>query len=348
MIIDADLHTMEPADLWSSAGLPIEGTGWNGVAVQGQKLLAPKYDFDIDPLSYHAGMGRLYKDAVADSFGPTSTVDALDREGIDTAVVIPTRALGLIAADLDALLLSKAVKVYDDYIAGFCAKTAGRCLAVGLLALHDPEAAVFQARYAKKLGLAGVVTRPNPIGGCLLNHPDREDVWSALESLDLPVILHEGTGSPCATLGLDRARTYLEAHVMSHPFEQMAAMVALIGVMSRHPGLRFGFFECGSGWLPYWCERMDDHCSGLLGREYTLPEKPSFYVKRQAFVTMEPGEHLTELAREGLEPCVLYASDYPHGDSKFPYSRRLAQQSAGAQWSQVSNDNARRFYGVFK
>ena len=50
-------------------------------------------------------------------------------------------------------------------------------------------------------------------------------------------------------------------HVLSHPFEQMAACAGLIltGVLERHPSLRVAFLESGSAWLPYWLHRLDAH-----------------------------------------------------------------------------------------
>ena len=74
------------------------------------------------------------------------------------------------------------------------------------------------------------------------------------------VAIHEGVNPLIPFAGLDRCQNMFDWHVVSHPFEQMLAMVTLIraGVMERHPTLRFGFMESNCGWLPYWLEQIDD------------------------------------------------------------------------------------------
>ena len=73
--------------------------------------------------------------------------------------------------------------------------------------------------------------------------------------------MHEGVSDTLPTLGRERTSNPAVLHLMSHPFEQMAACAGLVlgGVLERHPKLRFVFLESGSGWLPYWLNRMDGH-----------------------------------------------------------------------------------------
>lgn len=348
-IVDADMHVMEPADLWSRAGLPVTGVGWNGVEIGGHRLPDAPSEWPIDEEAYAGGPAAQYADAQEDGFGPASTLRALEREGIDVAVLLPTRGLAAIAADdLDPMLVSRVCLTYNQWIAGYC-KAAGKKLgAVGLVGLHDVQQAIATAAFAvSELGLWGVVTRPNPINGKTLDHPDYDPFYRAVAALGVPLILHEGTGAHQDTLGLDRAKTYLEAHAMSHPFEQMFAVMSMTagGVFDRHPELRVGFFEAGAGWLPWWLERLDDHALGLFGsKEYRLERRPSFYFKRQGFVTMEPGEDLHGIEAAGLAHTVLFASDYPHGDSHFPNATREGRIAAGRLWGYVSHRNAVGFF----
>src|SRR5205823_3891578 len=80
-------------------------------------------------------------------------------------------------------------------------------------------------------------------------------------ALGVPVTVHEGLSDGIPTLGRDRFENPAMLHVLSHPFEQMAACAGLIltGVLERHPTLRVAFLESGSAWLPYWLDRMDGH-----------------------------------------------------------------------------------------
>ena len=114
--------------------------------------------------------------------------------------------------------------------------------------------------------------------------------------------------------------SYTFHHVISHPFEQMMAMMALIcgGVLERHPALKVGFFEAGCSWAPYWISRLDDHFEHpKLGRYMEgLTMRPSEYFERQCVVSCDPGDPTIPLAVEGLGANkILFATDYPHFDS---------------------------------
>ena len=106
----------------------------------------------------------------------------------------------------------------------------------------------------------GLLVRPNPVCGRNLYHPDYDALWAAIEALGRPVCLHDGSSPRLPSYG-DRLATHTSGHILSHPFEAMAAMMSLIwyGVVARHPGLRFIHFEADGGWVPYWLQRMEQH-----------------------------------------------------------------------------------------
>ena len=62
-------------------------------------------------------------------------------------------------------------------------------------------------------------------------------------------------------------------HVVSHPLENMVAMMDTIGggVCERHPKLKLAFLECYCGWVSFLLHRMDN-----------AMEKGSFSDRRQA------------------------------------------------------------------
>lgn len=346
MIFDSDMHVMEPAELWADIGVP--GWGWNGIVLPSHKLPDAPSEWPIDPDAYVNGLATSYADAHADGFGPASTLRACRREGITGAVLFPTRASSFAGADdLDLNVVRAGLTRYNDWVREYATAGAPTLSAVAAVSLQDVGLAREIVHDVGGRGFVGVVTRPNPMKGRGWDHPDYNDFYDALVAFDLPLILHEGTGAHLPTLGLDRATTYLTAHAMSHPFEAMAASMQFTvgGVFAKHPKLKVGFFECGAGWLPYWLDRLDDHALGIFGaREYRLPHRPSFYFKRQGFVTMDPSEELHGIEEAGLAGNVLFASDYPHGDSTFPYASRTAAAAAGKLWPNVSNANAARFW----
>jgi predicted TIM-barrel fold metal-dependent hydrolase len=185
----------------------------------------------------------------------------------------------------------------------------------------DVTAAMEEARFGvEQLGMRGVFLRPNPIGGRTLDNPVFEPLWSLIEDLDVPLVLHEGTTQNLPQVGLDRYDNFLFRHVCSHAFEaQMAVLSLLCGrVLERHPRLRVVTVEAGCGWVPYWLERLDEHMEEWGHASAPLKEKPSTYFKRQWVVSMDPEE--TTMAAVVMcigDDNLIFSTDYPHPDHKF-------------------------------
>ena len=181
--------------------------------------------------------------------------------------------------------------------------------------------AAAEAATVADLGLVGVMVRPNRLYGRQLGDRAYEPLYEAVERSALVLAVHEGLGVRGPTIG-DRFSTFVARHLCSHPMEQMAAMAGLIfgGTLQRHPGMRVAFLESGTGWLPYWLHRMDDHCDWLAETECNeLAIRPSQYFRRQCTICSDPDDELaTWVMREVGAERVLWASDFPHPDALFP------------------------------
>jgi predicted TIM-barrel fold metal-dependent hydrolase len=151
--------------------------------------------------------------------------------------------------------------------------------------------------------------------------------------LDAPVCFHEAGVTPLPQVATDRFDRHGYWHVCTHPHEAQIAMVSLVlgGVTERFPRLRFGFMEAGAGWLPYWLWRMDEHFENERDWEFKgLTMEPTDYVKRQCFVSIDtdevPGIATLETMSGGN---VVWGSDYPHPDGKFPMARKTLESLPG-------------------
>jgi predicted TIM-barrel fold metal-dependent hydrolase len=96
------------------------------------------------------------------------------------------------------------------------------------------------------------------------------------------------------------------------------------GVLDRYPDLRLGVLEAGHGWLPFWICRLDEHQKSVAAALPDLKQTPSEYVTSgRYFQTIEMSEGLpvTRSVIDQLgDGILMYASDYPHGESWFPHS----------------------------
>ena len=288
---------------------------------------------------------------------PESRVKVLDKERIRLAVLFPSA--GLVAGYMEPGFSHAAMRAYNSWMADWCGAFPERLKFAAPVALHDIDEAVREARRAvAALGAVAVTVRPNPVAGKRLDHPDREPLWAAIGELGVPLIVHESTGDPATAGGeryggMMRPESYVFHHVISHPFEQMMAAMALVcgGVLERHPSLKVGFFEAGCSWAPYWLARLDDHFEhprlGGYMRELTM--RPSEYFERQCAVTCDPGDPTIPLAVEGLGAHkILFATDYPHFDSGAgPVREFLEAAKPGEEAARkILRDNALDFYGL--
>lgn len=113
--------------------------------------------------------------------------------------------------------------------------------------------------------------------------------------------------------------------------------------------------------MPYWLERLDDlhergeHepaiYDGLLRRKSSgKRSKPSdLFASGRMIVSCEPGEKTLPYVVSAVgDQCVMYASDYPHPDSKWPRTVAPIQAAnmSDAAKKRILGENAARLYGL--
>jgi predicted TIM-barrel fold metal-dependent hydrolase len=211
---------------------------------------------------------------------------------------------------------------YPGWAPLYGATDTARLAAVGIAPIADPELAADETHRAAELGLVGMMVRPNHLYGRNLGDPAYDVFYDALEATGLVLSVHEGLGLRGATIGGDRFDGFALRHACSHPMEQMAAFASLMldGALERHPALRVAFLESGTGWLPYWLARLDDHREWMAESETKdLSLSPSEYFARQCIISTDPEDPLaaTTAARVGIDHLV-WASDFPHPDAAYP------------------------------
>jgi predicted TIM-barrel fold metal-dependent hydrolase len=358
LVVDADGHVVELPPMWLEhlapefrGRAPRYTTDENGrfCLVLGDTLVA-RFAYD---LSTHTSDDWEHAPHREGGWNPKRRLSDMDAEGIDRAVLFPSLAFFACEAK-DPALDAALCRAYNDWVAGYCRAAPDRLFAVALLPLRDLPAALRELeRAAGELGLRGAFVRPNPLAGRPLHHPAYEPLWECAAALDVPIAVHEGLSDTLPTLGRDRFENPVMLHVLSHPFEQMAACAGLVlsGVMERHPRLRFAFLESGSGWLPYWLERMDSHFETWRALLPAIRERPSDYFRRQCFVSCDPDDGCLRAVVEAAgDECIVWASDYPHPDAHFPGTLARTRESLSgiseASRRRILGGNALRLYGL--
>jgi uncharacterized protein len=348
--IDADGHVIEPNELFENY-VPPE---FRDRAPRYQANEEGKFRFFFDGVG-HPPFPNLV--SIRKPMESRNRIKVLDNEGIEATVIFPSA--GLVLSYLaDAPLAIACMGAYNNWLADYCRPYPERLLQVGLLVLHDIEAAIREARRAVvEKNAVALVVRPNPCQGRNLDDPAYDPLYATIQELGVPLIVHESTGCP-QTLGGDRygimnPAAYTFNHVISHSFEQMFASLSIIlgGVLEKFPRLKVGFFEAGCSWAPYWLGRLDSHFEHRSMRKQMplLTMKPSEYFARQCVVTCDPDDDTIPLAVAGIgADKILFASDYPHFDSGAGPVREFLEKPgiSEADQKKILRENAIRFFGL--
>jgi predicted TIM-barrel fold metal-dependent hydrolase len=308
----------------------------------------------------------------------------MDQDGIDLAVLYPTLMLG-IQAHPDRDFAAVQCQAYNDWASDHTQEGEGRLFAAAAVPpMPDAEGVESVAREIRRsAGLPGIVSvflRPNPsVDWRPFNDPVYDPIWAAGQETGLPLAFHPFLmpDLPGAAQGLklNRARrpdgSYVSLEQMeknagaltsiyftqaiANPVDVMTAICYITsgGVCERFPGAKFVFLEANGGWLVPWLERLDHHTRKFQWEVPWLEMLPSEYFRRQCWISFDPDEALLAFTA-GSPLCgadrIIWASDYPHPDAKFPgVTEELADALQGLseeQKSMITSESARALYGI--
>ncbi|MDJ0847232.1 MAG: amidohydrolase family protein [Myxococcota bacterium] len=341
--VDGDGHVLEPPDLWTryldpafrsrAVNLRADGEGREFLEIDGRssKLVRGGMPAGLGAMDRVGGhvyerepkTGLAYVDqAPLGAMDPKERLERLDMENIARVFLYPTLSLFWIAECDDEAYTQAHLRAYNRWIVDFCADSGGRLLPVAQLSLGDPEAAERELRRAAADGVAGVFVPPFTWTRKPLGDPAHDRVFAAAQDCGLPLGIHPSLEPKWTAPGRygeytsGRYSFFLNvtsADAVRHGFTSLFQY----GVFEKFPQLRVLVLESGAGWVGYWLDRMDTVYTGPQGvpARQVLPEKPSFYFRRQCWISGDPDE--TSLA--AIVPVVgadrfFWASDFPHPD----------------------------------
>jgi predicted TIM-barrel fold metal-dependent hydrolase len=352
--VDADGHVLEPPDLWERYLEPelrdralrirkdAQGLEYLEIDGRSSKILRGGFPAGLGLMDRMGGIvyerepktGWGYLDnAPLGAMDPKERLTRLDLENLERAILYPTLGVLWIAECEDEAITQAYVRAYNRWIVDFCADSQGRLVPVAQLSLGDPEAAERELRRAAKDGVRGVWVPPFQHTKRPLGHKDHQRVFAAAEELGLPLGIHPSFEPKWAASGrfgeFTSSRYSFFLNVVA-PDAVRHAFTSLFqfGVFETFPELRVVVLESGASWIGYWLDRMDAVYASPQGAvvRQVLREKPSFYFRRQCWISADPDE--TTLA--AIVPVVgedrfFWASDFPHPDHPPEYIPGVAR-----------------------
>ena len=281
---------------------------------------------------------------------PRARLEDMDRDGVSAQVIYPPTSTQLRVQD-PALRLA-CCAAYNDWAAEFNRAAPERLVVLADLPSHDPKAACDELLRAARLGHRGALVHQFQ-GSDPIFESAWEPFWDAAQEAGLPISVHLGTGTHSLRPQPGSWRYPALIAVVPMQLDEILAAMIFSGILEKRPRVKLVLGEAGLGWVPYVIERLDHehHKYGATLRDHRLSMLPSELFARQVFVTYEDEKLGVELIPRIGVGNVMWASDYPHGDSTWPHSRRAIAESPLARLGhealrRITCDTAAALYGL--
>ena len=376
-IMDSDMHTHEPWDLWlnyidpafkdrAPIGTSKDPVDMNttiegdilGAFLSNQKHLQHEEEQARLEIS-HSRSSKYMQEGIDRGFDSVSQVNAMEVEGLDVANLYPSRGMVVAGVDYEDEPFADAIaKAYNNWLADFCSESPARLKGVAMILCSNIDNAVAEVRRTREeLNFVGIYLHPNPIRGRNWHSNEYDRLWAVCQELDMAVTFHETFKCNLPQAIADRFydepdRIWTMGHVACHPIEQMYAALCMCagGILEKFPGIRVAHLECNSSWLPFWLWRMDEHHEHReeQASKY-LNMLPSEYFKRQCFAVIDPDEEPSKYAIDWVgDDNFVFSTDYPHPDSIYPFATDsfLKLPLSEEAKKKVMWDNCTRLYSL--
>ncbi|GHF35621.1 putative TIM-barrel fold metal-dependent hydrolase [Amycolatopsis bartoniae] len=342
-VVEEPSSSGKPKQVWHYANQRYPSLGLNAVAGK-----APE-DWGVDPVRFD--------EMIPGCYDPKARLVDMDLDGVWAQLCFPSLpgfSGTMFLRRGDDGLREACIQAYNDFVLDeWCATDPSRYIPAVILPLWDIEKSVAEVQRTVAKGAKAICFTENPVPRGLpsfhTNHWDR--LFAAVQEADTPLVVHFGSSGSAPNTA---------------PEMPMATMITLFGTNSmsatadllfsptlhKFPKLKFGLSEGGIGWIPYILERAD--ATWKKHRFYQNINQdvlPSDLFRRHfhgCFIEDDFG--LENRDAIGVD-LITWESDYPHSDSNWPNSRKLAEE----QFKNVPDEdthkivelNVRRLYNFY-
>jgi predicted TIM-barrel fold metal-dependent hydrolase len=354
-LISVDDHLIEPPTLWQDR-LPVRyleagprivevDNGDQVWSYQGKRYATlglaatagrPSEEIGNDPTRYDQMMPGAYD--------PSARVHDMDQARVQAQMCFPTfpRFAGTLFLEGDDRELARlCVEAFNDFILDeWCAAAPDRYIPMTLLPLWEPALAVAEMRRCIDKGAKAVAfpENPSPLGLPSFHTDHWDPVFAVADESATPLCLHFGTSSLRPPHSPDAPWAVTVALMGCN---SMFALVDLVfsPIFHKFANLKVALSEGSIGWMPYMLERLDDTFERhrfYAGIDVTVP--PTELFAKHVYGCFISDRAGIELRHEIGVGNIMWESDYPHSDSRWPNERKVLAQ----ELADVPDDEAHR------
>ena len=273
----------------------------------------------------------------------------MDKAGIDIQVLSLT-VPGL-QVDIDPGFARDNARFANEYLAKAIGEHPDRFRGFAALPLLDPAAAAAELeRAVTQDGLCGALVNDCVYGpgGRYLDAPEYDELWSAVESLGVPLYLHPGA-PPADHWRVIEGRPELYGATWSWAAEVSghALRILFSGVFDRHPGATLILGHIGE-FLPFQRSRLDSRYA-TLATSAPVQRMPSEYLGTNIVFTnsgvFSPAVMLGAVLEVGPD-ALMFSVDYPY-ESSYQAVKGFEQTTLSpADREKIAHGNAERLLRI--
>jgi predicted TIM-barrel fold metal-dependent hydrolase len=300
----------EGNDVWVFGKVVMETAALNAVAGR------PKEEYGMEPQSLDEVRPGCYD--------VHERVKDMDAGGVLASMNFPSfpTFTARVFQSEDLELSNALVRAYNDWhIDEWCGAYPGRFIPMAVPTIWSPEGTAEEIRRTAAKGCHSLSFTENPaaLGSPSFHDEYWDPVWRACCDTDTVVSIHLGSSG---RLSVPAADSPPDVMITLQPMNIQSAAADLLWsrVLKEFPGLKVALSEGGTGWIPYFLERVDRTYE--MHRAWTLQDfggrLPS-EVFRQHFLTCFISDPVGVAMREriGIDN-IAWEADYPHSDSMWP------------------------------
>ncbi|MFZ0668111.1 MAG: amidohydrolase family protein [Acidimicrobiales bacterium] len=334
-------HTENGSDVWIFNGSVIPNVGLNAVAGR------PKEEYGVDPTSFD--------EMRPGCFDVDERVKDMNAGGVLASMNFPSFpgfSGRLFAACEDKDLALAVLRAYNDWhIDDWCGSHPGRFIPMALPVLWDPDLAAAEVRRVSEKGVHSITFTENPatLGYPSFHSEHWDPLWKAVCDTDVVVSIHLGSSGKLAVTAADAP---MDVMITLQPMNICAAAADLLWsrVIKEYPDIKFALSEGGTGWIPYFLDRLDrtyDMHHLWTGQDFKgkIPSEIFREHFLTCFIADKVGVELRHMI--GIDN-IAWECDYPHSDSSWPEApEELAEVAADVpdpELAKITYENACRWY----
>jgi predicted TIM-barrel fold metal-dependent hydrolase len=336
------VHNPDGSDTWQFRDIVIPNVALNAVAGR------PKEEYGLEPQGLDEIRPGCYQ--------VDERVKDMNAGGILGSMCFPSFPgfAGRLFATEDPDFSLALVQAYNDWhVEEWCGAYPARFIPMTLPVIWDAEACAVEVRRNAKRGVHSLTFSENPSA---MGYPSFHDdywtpLWEALVDTDTVLNVHIGSSGRLAITAPDAP---MDVMITLQPMNivQAAADLLWSKPVKKYPDLKIALSEGGTGWIPYFLERVDrtfEMHSTWTGQDFggKVPSE----VFREHFLTCFIADPVGVKLREEIGvDNICWEADYPHSDSMWPGAPEQldevlkANDVPDAEINKMTFENAMRWY----